>query len=58
MQSIQLNLLWVNLNFPLEPVEKNKFRFESAGITAEFFPEKKEFILKQGGGAYTFSKIP
>jgi len=44
--------------FPLEPVEKNKFRFENAGINTEFFPEKKEFILKQGGGAYTFSKVP
>ena len=42
--------------FPLEATEKGKFKFAAAGIVLEFNPAKKEMILKQGGGVYTFTK--
>jgi CubicO group peptidase (beta-lactamase class C family) len=42
--------------FPLEPVQRHRFRFEQAGVVIEFNPEEKSFVLKQGGGQYTFVK--
>lgn len=42
--------------FPLEAVEKDKFKFDQAGIVLEFTPIKNEMILKQGGGVFTFNK--
>lgn len=40
--------------FPLEAVDKNKFKFDPAGIKLEFNPEEKTMVLKQGGGVFTF----
>ena len=42
--------------FPLEATEKDKFKFEAAGIKMEFNPEKNEMTLKQGGVSYLFTK--
>jgi len=42
--------------FPLEATQKDKFIFDQAGIVIEFNPPKNEFILKQGGGTYLFTK--
>lgn len=43
-------------SFPLEATEKDKFKFDKAGIVMEFNPESKTMILKQGGGQFTFTK--
>lgn len=43
-------------SFPLEATDKDKFEFEKAGVVIEFNPEKKELVLKQGGGEYLFTK--
>ncbi len=42
--------------FPLQATEKDKFEFTTAGIVLEFDTEKKQMILKQGGGTYLFIK--
>jgi CubicO group peptidase (beta-lactamase class C family) len=42
--------------FPLTAFEKDKFKFDQAGIVMEFNPDKNEFLLKQGGGVFTFTK--
>jgi CubicO group peptidase (beta-lactamase class C family) len=42
--------------FPLKPTEKDKFKFERAGILLEFNTEKNEMTLKQGGGSFLFTK--
>jgi CubicO group peptidase (beta-lactamase class C family) len=42
--------------FPLKPTEKDKFKFERAGILLEFNIEKNEMTLKQGGGSFLFTK--
>lgn len=42
--------------FPLTPIEKDKFTFDSAGITMEFNPAEETFRLKQGGGNFLFRK--
>ncbi|MDO5104614.1 serine hydrolase [Capnocytophaga sp.] len=42
--------------FPLEATEKNKFKFDKAGIQVEFFPETKKMILKQMGLEIPFEK--
>lgn len=42
--------------FPLELVEKDQFRFEQAGITLTFFPEKNEMQLLQNGKTYNFTR--
>lgn len=42
--------------FPLEAFEKDKFRFDQAGIVLEFNPAHKTMILYQGGGTFTFIK--
>jgi D-alanyl-D-alanine carboxypeptidase len=39
-------------SFPLEPFEKDKFRFGQAGIVIEFHPDKNSLILQQGGQTY------
>lgn len=43
-------------SFPLEATEKDKFKFDQAGVVLEFNPTDKTMILKQGGGQYTFTK--
>ena len=43
-------------SFPLEAIEQNKFQFSQAGIIIEFFPDKNELLLHQGGGSYTFTR--
>jgi D-alanyl-D-alanine carboxypeptidase len=43
-------------SFPLEATEKDKFKFEPAGIKVEFNPDKKEMTLKQGGETVLFTK--
>jgi D-alanyl-D-alanine carboxypeptidase len=43
-------------SFPLEPVDKDKFTFDQAGVKMEFSPEKNEMTLKQGGGSFLFTK--
>ena len=42
--------------FPLEPYEKNKFRFDQAGLTIEFVPEENKLILTQGGKSYDMTR--
>lgn len=43
-------------SFPLEATEKDKFKFDPAGIIMEFNPDKNELTLKQGGGNILFTK--
>lgn len=43
-------------SFPLEAMKKDVFSFEMAGIVLEFNVENKTLTLKQGGGAYVFTK--
>lgn len=43
-------------SFPLEATAKDTFQFRQAGVVIEFTTEKNEFILKQGGGSYVFTK--
>jgi CubicO group peptidase (beta-lactamase class C family) len=43
-------------SFPLEAIEQNKFQFSQAGIIIEFFPDKNEMVLLQGGGSFTFTR--
>ncbi|MEO6833826.1 MAG: serine hydrolase domain-containing protein [Chitinophagaceae bacterium] len=42
--------------FGLEATEKDKFKFEAAGIKMEFNPAEKTMILRQGGSSFTFTK--
>jgi D-alanyl-D-alanine carboxypeptidase len=42
--------------FALKPLEKDKFGYALAGIVMEFRPIFGEFTLKQGGGAFPFTK--
>ncbi|MCX8490061.1 MAG: serine hydrolase [Cyclobacteriaceae bacterium] len=41
-------------SFPLDPVERDKFKFDRAGVILEFTPATGEMILKQGGGVFKF----
>jgi D-alanyl-D-alanine carboxypeptidase len=41
---------------PLEPVSLGVFKFDPAGIVAEFDAAKPVFTLKQGGGTFVFTK--
>jgi CubicO group peptidase (beta-lactamase class C family) len=41
---------------PLEPVSRGVFKFDPAGIRAEFDAEKPTFTLKQGGREFVFTK--
>ncbi|HEY5407465.1 MAG TPA: serine hydrolase domain-containing protein [Ginsengibacter sp.] len=43
-------------SFALEATEKDKFKFDQAGVVLEFNPTDKTMVLKQGGGIVTFSK--
>ena len=43
-------------SFPLEATEKDKFKFEQAGVVLEFDPSEQTMILNQGGAQYTFMK--
>ncbi|MFV0247991.1 MAG: serine hydrolase domain-containing protein [Tenacibaculum sp.] len=43
-------------SFPLEATEKNKFKFDQAGVVLEFNLSEKTMILKQYGKQYTFTK--
>lgn len=43
-------------SFPLEPTEKDKFKFDQAGIILEFNPIEKTMVLKQGKGQFTFTR--
>ncbi|QAA82559.1 class A beta-lactamase-related serine hydrolase [Aequorivita sp. H23M31] len=43
-------------SFSLEPTEKNKFKFDAAGVVLEFNPSEHTMVLKQGGGVFTFRK--
>jgi hypothetical protein len=43
-------------SFPLEATDKDKFKFDPAGLVLEFNPTEKTMILKQGGGEFMFSK--
>jgi len=43
-------------SFPLEATEKDKFKFDQAGVKIEFNTDKNELTLKQGGGNYLFTK--
>lgn len=42
--------------FPLEATDKDKFKFDQAGIVMEFKPAEKTMILNQRGGQFTFRK--
>jgi CubicO group peptidase (beta-lactamase class C family) len=43
-------------SFPLEATEKDKFKFDAAGIRMEFNPDKNEMTLKQGGQTVVFTR--
>jgi D-alanyl-D-alanine carboxypeptidase len=43
-------------SFPLEATEKDKFKFDPAGVKLEFNPTEKTMILFQGGGQINFTK--
>jgi CubicO group peptidase (beta-lactamase class C family) len=43
-------------SFPLDPTDKDKFKFEPAGITMEFDPDKSELIVKEGENKFFFTK--
>lgn len=42
--------------FPIEAIEKDKFKFDQAGAKFEFNPTGKTMILFQGGGQINFTK--
>lgn len=42
--------------FALEATAKDKFKFDMAGVVLEFNPSENKMMLKQGGGAFTFTK--
>jgi CubicO group peptidase (beta-lactamase class C family) len=41
---------------PLDATDKDKFKFDQAGVVLEFNPIDKTMILKQGGREFTFTK--
>ncbi len=43
-------------SFPLEPFEKDKFRFRMAGLEMHFLPKENKMIFKQGGSTHELSK--
>jgi D-alanyl-D-alanine carboxypeptidase len=43
-------------SFPLDPTEKDGFKFDPAGIKMVFNPDKGEMTLKQGGENVVFTK--
>ena len=42
--------------FPLDATEKDKFKFDPAGIILEFNPDKNELTVKEGGNIFLFTK--
>ena len=40
----------------LDPIDKDTFQFEPAGIVMIFHPAQNEFILEQSGGKFTFTR--
>lgn len=42
--------------FPLDPTEKDKFKFDPAGIILEFNPDKDELTVKEGVNTFLFTK--
>lgn len=42
--------------FPLDPNSDTSFKFDMAGIVINFYPEKKQFDIIQGGVKTTFTK--
>jgi CubicO group peptidase (beta-lactamase class C family) len=42
--------------FPLDPTEKDKFKFDPFGLTMEFNPDKNELTVKEGGNILLFTK--
>ena len=42
--------------FALEAIDKNKFKYDQAGIEIEFVPSKKVMLLRQGGAEYKFNR--
>jgi len=42
--------------FNLEATDKDKFKFDPAGVIMEFNPAKNEMTLKQGGGSFLFTR--
>ncbi|MEC3877676.1 serine hydrolase domain-containing protein [Chryseobacterium salviniae] len=42
--------------FPLEATSDTNFTFDKAGIEINFYPEKNQFIIMQGGTKNTFTK--
>lgn len=42
--------------FALEAVEKNKFKYDPAGVVMDFDPASGTFVLYQGGGTFNFKK--
>mgnify|MGYP006183724945 CR=1 FL=1 len=36
-------------SFPMEAYDKDKFRFDAAGLTMEFLPGDKKMVFTQGG---------
>ena len=43
-------------SFPLDATDKDKFKFDAAGVVMEFDTANQSFILKQGGGSFVFKK--
>ncbi len=43
-------------SFPLEATEKDKFKFDQAGVKMEFNTDKNELTLRQSGGVFLFTK--
>jgi hypothetical protein len=42
--------------FPLEAYEKDKFRFDQAGLTMEFLPGDRLVIFRQGGQEFELTR--
>ncbi len=42
--------------FALQAIQKDKFKFDQAGIILEFMPSEKQMILIQVGRSFTFTK--
>lgn len=43
-------------SFALDAVEIHKFKYDPAGIRLDFNPDRKEMILRQGGGNFLFMR--
>ena len=43
-------------SFALEATEKDKFKFDQAGVKMEFDTDKNEMTLRQNGGVFVFTK--